>query len=154
MPVLGRSPGGGHGNPLQYSCLENPTDRGAIGSQRVRHDWTRMHMVIIITILIFWMRKWRSERSNKLSPHIRCDKSGTSGFLFPSFWLNQEQYLPHSDTSRHWSGYHCQWEFVKWNWVLLEQEWSGPHRCAKLQEAWITGAWSIENSGSWDLEIW
>ena len=26
---LGRSPGGGHGNPLQYSCLENPIDRGA-----------------------------------------------------------------------------------------------------------------------------
>ena len=25
----GRSPGGGHGNPLQYSCLENPIDRGA-----------------------------------------------------------------------------------------------------------------------------
>ena len=25
---LGRSPGGGHGNPLQYSCLENPMDRG------------------------------------------------------------------------------------------------------------------------------
>ena len=24
IPVLGRSPGGGHGNPLQYSCLENP----------------------------------------------------------------------------------------------------------------------------------
>ena len=29
MPGLGRSPGGGHGNPLQYSCLENPMDRGA-----------------------------------------------------------------------------------------------------------------------------
>ena len=28
-PGLGRSPGGGHGNPLQYFCLENPTDRGA-----------------------------------------------------------------------------------------------------------------------------
>ena len=29
--ILGseRSPGGGHGNPLQHSCLENPTDRGA-----------------------------------------------------------------------------------------------------------------------------
>ena len=26
---FGRSPGGGHGNPLQYSCLENPMDRGA-----------------------------------------------------------------------------------------------------------------------------
>ena len=29
IPGLGRSPGGGHDNPLQYSCLENPTDRGA-----------------------------------------------------------------------------------------------------------------------------
>ena len=29
IPGLGRSPGGGHGNPLQYACLENPTDRGA-----------------------------------------------------------------------------------------------------------------------------
>ena len=28
-PRFGRSPGGGHGNPLQYSCLENPMDRGA-----------------------------------------------------------------------------------------------------------------------------
>ena len=28
-PGLGRSPGGRHGNPLQYSCLENPTDGGA-----------------------------------------------------------------------------------------------------------------------------
>ena len=27
-PRLGRSPGGGHGNPHQYSCLENPMDRG------------------------------------------------------------------------------------------------------------------------------
>ena len=35
---LGRSPGGGHGNPLQYSCLENPMDRGAIGLHRVRYD--------------------------------------------------------------------------------------------------------------------
>ena len=38
----GRSPGGGHGNPLHYSCLENPMDRGAwqatVGLQRVDHD--------------------------------------------------------------------------------------------------------------------
>ena len=42
-PGLGRSPGGGHGNPLQYSCLENLMDRGAWqatvkGLQRVRHN--------------------------------------------------------------------------------------------------------------------
>ena len=29
IPMSGRSPGGGHGNPLQYSCMENPRDRGA-----------------------------------------------------------------------------------------------------------------------------
>ena len=44
IPGLGRSHGRGYGNPLQYSCLENPMDRGACGglqstgSQRVRHD--------------------------------------------------------------------------------------------------------------------
>ena len=29
VPGSGRSPGEGHGNPLQYSCLDNPMDRGA-----------------------------------------------------------------------------------------------------------------------------
>ena len=29
IPGSGRSPGGGHGNPLEYSCLDNPMDRGA-----------------------------------------------------------------------------------------------------------------------------
>ena len=42
IPGSGRHPGGGNGNPLQYSCLENFIDRGAwlqsTGSQRVRHD--------------------------------------------------------------------------------------------------------------------
>jgi len=38
----GRSPGGGHGNPLQYSCLENPMDRGAWWAtvHRVAKSWT------------------------------------------------------------------------------------------------------------------
>ena len=36
IPGLGRSPGGGHGNPLQHSCLENPLDRGAWGHK----SWT------------------------------------------------------------------------------------------------------------------
>ena len=44
IPGLGRSPGEKNGNSLQYSCLENPMDKGAWlatvqGSQRVRHDW-------------------------------------------------------------------------------------------------------------------
>ena len=41
---LGRSPGGGHGSPLQYSCLENPMDRGAwrAVAHRVAKSWTQM----------------------------------------------------------------------------------------------------------------
>ena len=44
IPGSGRFPGKGNGNPLQYSCLENPMDRGAwcrllpMGSQRVGHN--------------------------------------------------------------------------------------------------------------------
>ena len=40
IPGLGRSPGEGNGNPLQYPCLENLMDRGlqSMGSQRVGHD--------------------------------------------------------------------------------------------------------------------
>ena len=32
IPGSGGSPGGGHGNPPQYSCLDNPTDKGARGA--------------------------------------------------------------------------------------------------------------------------
>ena len=43
IPVSGRTPGEGNGNPLQYSCLKTPMDRGtwlaqSMGLQRVRHD--------------------------------------------------------------------------------------------------------------------
>jgi len=43
IPESGRSPEGGHGSPLQYSCLENPMDREpgglqSIGLHRVRHN--------------------------------------------------------------------------------------------------------------------
>ena len=43
IPELGRTPGEGNGNPLQYSCLGNPMDKGAWwatvhGVCRVRHD--------------------------------------------------------------------------------------------------------------------
>ena len=42
IPGLGRSPGEGHGNPLQYSCLENFMDRGAWRAivHGVAHNWT------------------------------------------------------------------------------------------------------------------
>ena len=62
IPGFGRYPGGGHGNPLQYSCMENPIDRGAwqatvqgVAKSQKWHNWSD------------WARK-----------HIYC---------FPPFWI-------------------------------------------------------------------
>ena len=44
IPGSGRFSGGGHGNPLQYSCLDNPINRGAWWAmiQRVAKSWTQL----------------------------------------------------------------------------------------------------------------
>ena len=57
IPGLGRSPGGGNGNPLQYSCLENFKDRETWqvmvhGTGRVRHNWARMRCFIPLQLLL------------------------------------------------------------------------------------------------------
>ena len=51
VPGLGTSPGGGHGNALQCSCLENPMDSGAwalqpVGSQRAGRDPVAQHSTL------------------------------------------------------------------------------------------------------------
>ena len=45
IPGLGRFPGGGHGNPIQYSCLENPMDKEGWRAtvQRVAKSQTRLN---------------------------------------------------------------------------------------------------------------
>ena len=50
IPGSGRSPGGRNGNPLQYSCLENPIDRGAW--------WATVHGV---TKSQTWLRNWTTK---------------------------------------------------------------------------------------------
>ena len=65
IPGLGRSPGGGHGNPLQYSRLENPTDTGArqatvhgvLRSQTQLNDFhfiSEMHAVLFDIVFVFF----------------------------------------------------------------------------------------------------
>ena len=68
MPGSGRSPREGNGNPLQYLCLENPIDRGALQAMvdevtRVRHDLvTKSH---IISIQFFLELKYSLARKKK-----------------------------------------------------------------------------------------
>ena len=64
IPGLGRSPGGGHGNPLQYSCLENPLDRGAwratvhgVAESRTRlSDSTATNVFALLNFLLFFSK--------------------------------------------------------------------------------------------------
>ena len=63
IPESGRSPGGGHGNPLQYSCLENPTDRGAwraavrhgVAKSQTQPKWLCTHAYLVISIPQIWL---------------------------------------------------------------------------------------------------
>ena len=62
VPGLRRSPGGGHGHPLQYSCLENPMDRGAwlATVHRVAKSQTQLKPLgiawnlIIVILIVFY----------------------------------------------------------------------------------------------------
>ena len=58
IPVLGRSPGGGNGNPPHHFCWDSPMDRGAWQatvrwSQKVRHDWACTYTHIYTYIHIY-----------------------------------------------------------------------------------------------------
>ena len=66
IPGSGRSPGGGRGNPLQCSCLENPMDRGALWStiHSVTKSWTQL--------------KW-------LSMHTQGHRYGLNIYVPPQF---------------------------------------------------------------------
>ena len=59
IPGSGGSSGEGYGNPLQYSCLKNPMDRGVWETavhgvtKRIRHDLATTQQIIICDLLIF-----------------------------------------------------------------------------------------------------
>ena len=77
IPGLGRSPEGGNGNPLQYSCLENSMDRGAlkatihgVANSRTRlNGFTSLHTIILEkemathSSILAWEIPWTEEPS-------------------------------------------------------------------------------------------
>ena len=69
-PGSGRSPGGGHGNPLQYSCLENPTDRGAW--------WATVHGVAKSQTHLKWLSRHAQEKDHHVSGSTLTEKPSVS----------------------------------------------------------------------------
>ena len=84
IPGLGRSPGGGRGNPLQYSCLENPMDRGAWPAtvHGVANSRTRLKRLSTQHTHPAWRaRTWDVCPSN--SSFSLCGREGASDTLCP-----------------------------------------------------------------------
>ena len=103
IPGLGRSPGGGHGNPLQYSCVENPMDRGGWratvhgvtkSQTRLKRLSTQAHMIrlylsaLLVTLArsdLTWMLPTGSHPAPQLchrlaqGPRLAGGEIGTSG---------------------------------------------------------------------------
>ena len=101
IPRLGRPSGEGNGNPLQYSCLENPTDRGAWRAtvHRVPKSWTwlkglSMHMeqeIKMQSIPFDGLERWdgviRTHRTNTHSALYKLD--------LQCFFVNLNQRVSH-----------------------------------------------------------
>ena len=85
IPGLGRSPGGGNGNPLQYSCLGNPMDSevwwATVHSHRVGHNWVTEHTYMRYCDTLLASRTWEFYNKWKLN----YDKTG-----FPWWFSDRE----------------------------------------------------------------
>ena len=72
IPGKGRSPGGGHGNPLYYSCMENPMERGAWRAMvhRIAESWKRL-------------KQFGSPAHNLMNTHAHVIEEGTQHYFSP-----------------------------------------------------------------------
>ena len=84
IPGLRNSYGEGNGNPLQYSCLENPMDRGARqatvhGIARIRHD-------IALSLFLWQLEEQTTDVSNKMDGfqrhYVMSQKLDTKDYIF------------------------------------------------------------------------
>ena len=134
IPGLGRSPGEGNGSPLQYSCLENPVDRGAWWTtvHGVEKSWTRLSdfsfslsfflQIYLHTELPRWLCGKESTcqcRRPRFNPWVRKN-------LWRRKWQPSPVFLPgKSHGERSLVGYNlCGRKRVRYNWVT-EYEYNG-----------------------------
>ena len=116
LGFLERFPGGRHGNPLQYSCLENPHGQrilvgySALGSQRIRHDWSNLALIIQVTL-----RDYHNLPSLLKSNFLDCSSNGLISLssTLPFFPFTKKKPLFKSILLK-WTEY----EGFKWNQSL------------------------------------
>ena len=96
IPGLGRSPGGGHGNPLQYSCLDNPMDGGVWWATKCQTglEWLSTHHMIL-------QKGYSLVTANRWKPVLRKKKK---------IFCNNTKAISEQSGTRHnkeknWNGY-------------------------------------------------
>ena len=97
IPTSGRSPGGGHGNPLQYSCLETPMDGEAWqatvhGVTRVGHDFSDQ----TTTRMYNWIPFLNRSDKHNIVNQLYCNKKGNKT---KHSWLKQTSCLTAKEDS-------------------------------------------------------
>ena len=112
IPGLGRSPGGGNGNPVQYSCLESSMDGGArrAAVHRVTKSQTQL---------------------KRLSTHARGQKGPHQTMNLPAPWLWTSQTLELWESNAGWLSHPVSWCFVTVAWTKTtafpeSQLWASP----------------------------
>ena len=117
----GRSPRGGNGHPLQYSCLENPMDRGAWQAAfhritRVGHDWSDLaHMLAYICVCIYMyicMCESPSVMSDSLCPHELYSSWNSPGRNTGVGSLSLFQWIFPTQESN--------WALLHYRWILYQ----------------------------------
>ena len=99
IPGSGRSPGGGHGNPLQYSCLENSMDRGAwlavVHGVAKSQTWLKRLITSNLALLCYGLRNrresyWASPLARQGCP-LSIYNTCTSLLAPYAMWLKQQK---------------------------------------------------------------
>ena len=90
VPGLGRSPGGGHGNRLQYSCLENPTVRGAWWAtvRRITKSWTQLKRLNLHTQTDLKHLLMNITSVDIQMAFMTCDETCLTGWDSAVTWVN------------------------------------------------------------------
>ena len=134
VPGSGRSPGGGHSNPLQYSCLENPMDRGAW--------WATVHEV---TESQTQMSDWAQAQacfSQLMKFHLSEYSFPHFSYILKSIW-NYKNCIPNT-----WPPINCAVSPVWWN--VWNEFWHIPNVDSKWSiPMWIIGAWRWPACPEW-----
>ena len=134
---MGPFPGGGHGNPFHYSCLENPMDREAW--------WATVHRVTKSQTQLKWLSMHSYSREGLCQhkpPTGLCTQSTDLGVVLAVNWNPSFHQMPNEQDFKHWLLLGALGHYKsKPKPLVLRQRWRfwGPKECLRLCDPFLPG---------------